>query len=293
MHHTEATFQGMDGVSLFFQSWSRSPSKSSMESRPGLPADQPKASLVIVHGVAEHSDRYTNLVEGLVPRGYALYAYDQRGHGRSPGQRGFIRSWSEYRRDLGAFLETVREQDTQLPVFLYGHSMGALVVLDYVLRHPDGLEGVIVSAAPIDSSKAASPFLVAAARLLSIIWPSFVIKSPLEPAQLSRDPRVVQAYQTDPRVFHTMTARWGTEYLDTQAWVRAHASNLNLPILMVHGDADQICLPEGSRWFFDQMTQPDKTLKVYPGWFHESHNEQGHAQEIDDIASWIEARIPK
>jgi alpha-beta hydrolase superfamily lysophospholipase len=278
MQHTEGTFQGIDGISLYYQTWETQV--------------KPKAGLVIVHGVAEHSGRYGNLVEGLVPAGFSLYAYDHRGHGRSPGKRGYIRSWSEYRSDLGAFLAKVRELVDDLPLFLFGHSMGALVVLDYILHEDANVNGAIVSAAPIDSSKAASAALIATARLLSSVWPTFPMKSPLNAAHLSCDQQVVDAYLGDPLVFHNMTARWGTEYLDTQAWVRAHAAALNLPILLIHGSADEICLVEGSHWLYERIDQPDKSLNVYPGGFHESHNEPGHDQEIEDIINWLDQRVP-
>jgi len=140
VHHTEATFQGMDGVSLFFQSWSRSPSKSSMESRPGLPADQPKASLVIVHGVAEHSDRYTNLVEGLVPRGYALYAYDQRGHGESSPAAVSLGPLEAA--DVGEALRMLAERELGERSVVWGVSMGAATALLAAARFAQ-IQGVI------------------------------------------------------------------------------------------------------------------------------------------------------
>lgn len=279
MENSTGSFQGSGDIQLFFQAW--------------LPDGAPKAGLVIVHGVAEHSGRYGNLVGALVAEGFALFAYDQRGHGRSPGRRGFIRSWSEYREDLDAFLSKIHSLTGNLPIFLFGHSMGALVVLDYCLHSDPDLRGVIVSAAPIDSSRAASPLLIATARILSRIWPTFSIKSPLNPAQLSCDQTVVQGYIDDPYVFHAMTARWGTEYLGTQAWVREHAAEWKLPILLIHGSADQICLAEGSRWFYDQIKIPDKSLKIYPGGFHESHNEPGHPREMQDITAWLDQHISR
>jgi alpha-beta hydrolase superfamily lysophospholipase len=164
-------------------------------------------------------------------------------------------------------------------------------VLDYILHEEAGVKGLILSAPPIDSSKAASPVLVATARAISGFWPTFSMKSPLNASQLSCDQAVVDNYLTDPLVFHTMSVRWGTEYLDTQSWVREHAAELDLPILLLHGDADEICLVDGSRWLFEQITHTDKTLKIYPGGFHESHNEPGHDLEIEDIVKWLDEHI--
>lgn len=279
MRHTEDYFPTHDGLRLFWQRWQ--------------PDDPAKAALIIVHGVAEHSGRYGNLVEGLLPKGYALYAYDQRGHGRSPGRRGFIRSWEEYRSDLRAFIRLVQGCEPGCPSFLFGHSMGALVVLDYLLSARDDLRGAIVSGVPLDSSQAASPALIAMARFMSRVWPTFTLKSRLNPSHLSCDSRVVQAYVDDPLVFKTMTARWGTEFLDTQSRVVARAGEIDIPLLLVHGEADQICLVDGVRRFYEDVASSDKDLIIYPGRYHETHNEPGHIREIEDIASWIEAHLPE
>lgn len=277
MHRSEETFQGQAGLELYSQSWH--------------PSGKTKAALAIVHGVAEHSNRYRNLVDGLVDQGYALYAFDQRGHGQSEGQRGYIESWSEYRLDFGTFLDLVRQREPSLPLFAYGHSMGALVILDYLLHGSNALAGVIVSASAIESSKATPPALVATARLLSRFWPTFSLSTPIDPSQLSCDARVVQAYQDDPTVFKILTVRWGTEYLNTQNWVKDHASGINLPILIIHGGEDMLCAPEGSQFIYDQVSSVDKTLIIYPSYFHEIHNEPGHATVIQDINTWIEAHL--
>jgi alpha-beta hydrolase superfamily lysophospholipase len=277
MHRSEEIFQGQSGLDLYSQSWH--------------PSGKTKAKLAIVHGIAEHSDRYLNLVNGLVEPGYALYAYDQRGHGKSEGQRGYIQSWSEYRADLDTFLNLIRERDPSVPLFLYGHSMGALVILDYLLHEPNGVQGIILSGSPIDSSQATSPALILTARLLSRIWPTFSMATPIQPAQLSCDARVVQAYQDDPSVFKVLTVRWGTEYLATQEWVKDHASEIDAPVLILHGGEDMVCAPESSEYLFEAFSSEDKTLKIYPSYFHEVHNEPGHVTVIEDINNWMDSHL--
>jgi alpha-beta hydrolase superfamily lysophospholipase len=277
MHRSEEIFEGQSGLELYSQSWH--------------PSGVTKAKLAVVHGVAEHSNRYMNLVNGLVEPGIALYAYDQRGHGKSEGQRGYIESWDDYRADLGIFLNRVWEAEPSLPLFMYGHSMGALVILDYLLHESNGFQGAIISGSPIDSSDAASPALILTARMLSRIWPTFSMTSPIQPSQLSCDARVVQAYQEDPDIFKTMTVRWGTEYLDTQEWVKSHAAEITLPILIIHGGDDMLCAPEGSEQIFSAISSEDKTLKIYPSYFHELHNEPGHITVIEDILNWIESQL--
>lgn len=277
MHRSEETFQGQSGLALYSQSWQ--------------PAGKTKAKFVIVHGVAEHSNRYLNLVNGLVEQGFAIYAYDQRGHGKSAGQRGYIESWDEYRADLTTFIHRVREDQPDFPLFLYGHSMGALVILDYLLHESDRFNGVIISGSPIDSSKAASPALIFTARILSRLWPTFSMASPINPSQLSCDARVVQAYQEDPSVFKTLTVRWGTEYLDTQDWVKEHAAEINIPILILHGGEDLLCAPQGSEQLYATISSEDKTLKIYPSYFHEVHNEPGYMTVVEDMLNWMESHL--
>lgn len=278
MQHSEGTFQGDASLELYYQSWQ--------------PQGEPKAVLVIIHGVAEHSNRYLNLVDNLLPENIAIYSYDQRGHGSSPGQRGYIESWSEYRTDLKRFLELVHQREPKLPVFVYGHSQGALIILEFLIQDTDHIAGIIVSGPPLDTTQAASPLLVVAAKFLSRVWPTFSFDSPINPAQLSCDVRVVQKYQDDPEVFKILTARWGTEYLNAQNRTREHTSDIDLPILILHGGDDSICDPQASQDLYDQVSSTDKTLKIYPSYFHEIHNEPGHITVVQDIEAWISERVP-
>ena len=278
MKHSEGTFQGDASLDLYYQSWQ--------------PVGESIAALVIIHGVAEHSDRYLNLVDNLVPGNITIYTYDQRGHGKSPGQRGYIESWDEYRADLRSFLELVHQREPNLPIFAYGHSMGALVILDSLLEDSNNISGTIISGAPIVSDDAASPLLVAAVKFLSRVWPTFSMASPIDASQLSCDAREVIKYQDDPEVFKVLTARWGTEYLKTQNAVRENVAAIDLPILILHGGEDALCDPEGSQYLYDHVISSDKTLKIYPSYFHEIHNEPGHVTVVQDIRDWIYERLP-
>jgi alpha-beta hydrolase superfamily lysophospholipase len=277
MKRFEGTFRGFGGRDLYGQGWE--------------PEGECRAVLAIVHGVGEHSGRYMNVVNRVVPCGFAAYGFDQRGHGRSPGRRGHINKWADYREDLRAFLQWTRERQSGRALFLYGHSMGALVVLDYALRHPEGLRGTIVSGAPLEPAGVAKPHLVFMARLLSRIWPTFPLALRLERAALSRDDAVVAAYAADPLVHDRTTARWGAESLATVAWVNAHARDLRMPVLILHGEADRINSAAGSRRFFDAVTFPDKTLQIYPGTYHEPHNDIGHDRVLDDVEEWMMERV--
>jgi len=273
MNHSEGTFQAAGGLELYYQKWQ--------------PERAPRAILAIVHGFGEHSGRYDTVVNHLISRGFAIYGFDHRGHGRSPGQRGHINAWDEYRGDVNAFLKTIRAQNPQEAIFLMGHSMGALIVLDYILRGPEKLAGTIVSGTPIEPVGFASPFLMAVARILSRIWPGCPIKIPLEAAMLSRDADVVAAYQQDPLVHSLATPRWGTESQKTIQWLKSHPQDLQMPILMIHGGSDPINTIAGCQDFFEKVSYADKQLLVYPGSYHEPHNDLDHKQVVEDLEKWL------
>ncbi len=274
MENREGSFQGIGGLELFCQSW-RGEGRS-------------RAALAIIHGFGEHSGRYMNVVNHLVPQGYAIYGFDLRGHGRSPGQQGHIESWEEYRGDVKNFLHMIFKQEPKQLVFMLGHSMGALIALDYILRDPTGLRGAIISGSPLEPVGVAKPFLVLLARVLSRVWPRFSMPLGLDPKGISRDTEVVKAYQADPLVHGKTTVRWGTEILKTIEWVKTHAAEVSIPLLLIHGGSDPLNSPDGTRNFFEKVTFPDKKMKIYPGSYHEAHNDLDYGQVMNDMAQWLE-----
>jgi alpha-beta hydrolase superfamily lysophospholipase len=277
MKEQSGTFAGAQGIRLYTKTW--------------LPDGEAKATLVIVHGVGEHIGRYQNLAAPLVRRGYLLAGYDQRGYGQSPGRRGYIRTWSEYRQDLAAFLTAARSLAPGRPLFIYGHSMGSLVVLDFILRDASGLSGAVISGTALDPKDAAPPHLVLAAKIISNIYPPFQMKVKLDGDGLTHDPVAARAFVEDPLVHPYRTVRWGTETLKTIKWIKAHAGQLSLPVLFVHGSQDEVVLVSGPQSFYEQVSFPDKTLIVYPGCKHEPHNEFCHAQVAEDIGNWMDKHL--
>lgn len=277
MDHDESTFSGHDGLALYYQCW-----------RPSA-GQPPRAVVAVVHGGGEHSGRYGNLVDCLVPAGFAVHAFDLRGHGRSPGPRGHINRFSEFREDVRAFLSFVRRAEPQGRLFLLGHSLGGLIVLNTVLHDPSGLAGVVASGAFI----AEMPFSrvkILMAKAMSSLVPRFTLATGLEVAALSRDPAVIEAYTHDPLVHGVGSARLGTELAAAIDWTQAHAADLALPLLMVHGGADRIAFPHGSRAFFEHVTVADKERHEYDGYYHEVFNEVGKEQVLADVANWLAAR---
>lgn len=274
--HAEGCFRAADGLDLYYQRW--------------LPAGEPRSAVVLVHGFNEHCGRYGRAVGALAAHGHAVYGFDQRGFGRSPGRRTYVERWAQYREDLGAFLHLVRREQGIRPLFLYGHSLGGITVLDYVLADAAGIRGAVCASAALEPAGVAKPYLVVTARLLSRAWPTLALDPKLDPGGLSREPAVVQAYATDPLVQHRATARFGTESLDAIASVKKRAARLAVPLLILHGEADRLNLPSGSRWLFESIRAEDKALRLYPGAYHELHNDLDAATVLADVCEWLEAR---
>ncbi|HEY3012737.1 MAG TPA: alpha/beta hydrolase [Gemmatimonadales bacterium] len=276
--HRDGWFAGYDGARLFYRAWLS-------------PTGPHRAVIVNLHGLGDHSGLYPSLGGHFPPRGIAVYAYDMRGNGRSPGQRAYLRSWQEYRGDLHAFIAKVREWEGDLPVFLLGNSLGGLVVLEYALHHPAGLAGVIAAAPPL-GKVGVPPILMALGRALSRILPRFSLQVGMDLTGLARDPSVVEAVLADPLFHRRGTARLSTEV--TAAITRVHegAGNLSLPLLILHGSADRMVPPDGSRAFFAKVRHPDREFKEYPEGYHGLFADFNNEEVLGDLERWIEARVP-
>ncbi|HEY9834292.1 MAG TPA: lysophospholipase [Stenomitos sp.] len=276
----QGTFQGSGGLELYYQSWH--------------PEGGVRAIFVIVHGLGGHSGLYGNIVTHLVPRNYAVYAFDLRGNGRSPGQRGYINTWTEFREDLRAFVQLIKTQHPEQPLFLLGHSVGAVIVLDYVLRCPSeasDLQGVI-ALAPALGKIGVPPFKLALGRLLSRVWPRFTLSTGIDLSTASSDPAVIAAYAQDPWRHTQGSARFATEFLATVAWIHEHAADLQVPLLILHGGADRVALPEGGCDFWQRVTILDKERQEYPGVYHEIQSDRNYQEMLTDLDNWLERHLP-
>jgi alpha-beta hydrolase superfamily lysophospholipase len=173
-----------------------------------------------------------------------------------------------------------------------GHSLGGLIVLEHVLHHPEGLDGVIASA-PGLSTEGVSPVAVLLSRILSRIWPTFSTSTGLDATAISRDPAVVDAYQDDPLVHDKATARFGTEAAAAIEWTLDHAADLEPPLLIIHGTGDRIIPHQASQAFFEHVPGPDKERHELKGYYHEVHNDVGWERAVTIVEDWIEHRVPQ
>ncbi|BAY60004.1 alpha/beta hydrolase fold protein [Calothrix brevissima NIES-22] len=274
MTHIEGTFTGAGGLNLYYQSWQ--------------PEGELRAIIAIVHGFGAHSGLFVDAVQHLLPRGYATYAFDLRGHGRSPGQRGHINSWAELREDLHTFLTRIQERGPSCACFLWGHSLGAAIAVDYALRFPQSLQGLVLTAPAL--GKVNLPVLqVALGRMLSQVWPNFSLKVSLDKNSKLHSANVI--HTQDPLRHEYGTARLAAEFFATEKWVESHASELQVPLLIMYSSADSITPPEGSMAFFQKVSLPDKECYEYPGDYHDFHLEVNYHKVLGDLVNWLEKHL--
>ena len=254
---------------------------------------RPTAALMNVHGLGDHSGLYAPLAETLAGAGLAVHGIDLRGHGRSPGQRAYVERWDDHLDDLDAFGRWVTQRHPDLPLFLMGHSLGALISLDYAIRRPGRLAGVIAVAPPL-GEVGVPPVLMIVGRLLARVWPRFSLNVGMDLSGLSRTPGVVEAITTDP-LFHRMgTARLAAEVPRAIARVHERAGELTVPLLLLHGLADRMVPPAGTQAFHARVADAapaalDVQLRLYEGAYHALFFDEDGAKVTADLLEWIGA----
>lgn len=276
MKHSEFEFKTFDGLSLFGQSWQ--------------PEDQSRAVICLVHGMGEHSERYAHVADALTQAGYTLISFDLRGHGKSSGPRGHIPSYEALMQDISFLLESANKKFPQLPFFLYGHSLGGNLVLNYVLRYKPQLKGVIVTGPWLRLAFEPPAFKVTLGKMMNKIWPSFSQSSGLDTKVLSHDPHVVRAYENDPLVHDHISARMFIGIYQAGQWALEHASEFSLPLFLMQGGADKIISVEAGREFAGKIKE-NCTLKIWDGLYHEIHNEPEKEEVFKFLIDWLDKKV--
>ncbi len=249
----------------------------------------PKAVICLVHGHGEHIQRYEHLAKALNQADYSMVGFDHRGHGQSAGKRGHTPSYETLLDDIDAFLTEIREYHPNVPYFLYGHSMGGNLVLNYALRRNPELKGVISTSPWIKLAFEPPAIQVFMGKVMDKIFPAFIQSSGLATTNLSRDPEVVRAYEEDPLVHDKISARLFVAMYESGLWALEHASEFPLPLYLVHGSADKITSATASREFAEKAG--DKvTLKIWEGFYHETHNEPEKEEVFKSLIAWLDAQ---
>lgn len=275
----DGRFTGAAGKQIYWQAW--------------LPDGEPTGVVVLVHGYAEHSGRYRHVADRLVSAGYATFAADHHGHGKSEGPRANVNRMSKVVADLDRVIRMAAAKHPELPVFLVGHSVGGLVTLDYVTKTSTGsrypLAGVAVSGTGIDISIVSAPERLLAA-VLSLLLPNLGV-IPMKSSDVSRDPQVVADYDSDPLNYHgRIKARTAAEVLSTADKVGDRLPEVDLPILITHGTHDKGAAVSGARLIAEKASSTDVTLKLYEGLYHEIFNEPEQDVVLGDLLDWLKAR---
>jgi acylglycerol lipase len=248
-----------------------------------------RATVALLHGLAEHAGRYAPLAQALNAPGIELIAIDLRGHGRAPGRRVWIDRFDDYLLDADALLaEATRNPE---PLFLMGHSMGGAIAALHAIEHPMAngrpLSGLILSSPALAPGRDVPRWMLALSQIISRVWPRFPAMK-IDATLLSRDRAVVEANQSDPLVHHgAIPARTGAEILVAMQRIERGRATLRTPLLVYHGTADKLTEPEGSRDFGAHAGSADKTLTLYEASYHETMNDLDRAQVIDALVSWI------
>jgi acylglycerol lipase len=271
MDETTGTFETGDGLELYTRTWT--------------PDSAPKRAMLIVHGLAEHSGRWDHVARFFADRGYAVAAFDLRGHGQSGGTKGHVGAFSDFLDDVQGIVESDLVR-TDLPWVLYGHSLGGFISTLYLSEdrpHPDA---AIVSAPALDADVPGA--LRAAAQVLGRVAPKVALPNPIDGEQLSRDDAVGKAYFDDPLVYTKATTRLALETFKAQGRVRSALASIDTPTLVIHGADDTLVPPSASA----PLASVDGIeRKVYPGLRHEMHNEPEQAQVLSEVAAWLDSAL--
>ncbi|HSV96427.1 MAG TPA: lysophospholipase [Spirochaetota bacterium] len=278
--HGTGTFIGKGGVEIYFREWM---------------SERPKGIVVLAHGLGEHSGRYANLIDRMQGSGVSFYALDHRGHGRSGGKRGHIASFMDYIQDLNVFMTQIKDEYGSLPVVLLGHSLGGVIAMKYALTYPAGPKALVLSSAGLVLAVKVPKWKKKMGLFFSRHIPALSMRNELDANDLSHDRQTVDDYVKDPLVHDQVTARWYTEFIAAGEECLRRASELRMPLLVIHGKADKMVDYRGSERVYASVSTParDKALFVFSGLYHETMNETPpeRTKVLDVLAGWITMRL--
>lgn len=275
MKHKEADFVGIYDTKIYYQTWS--------------PDDAPKGVVLVIHGYGEHSGRYMNVVNTLVPEGYTVWALDHRGHGKSGGRRCHVNRFSDFYSDVKMIEDLARKEYPDLPFHLVGHSMGSIISNHYMATQADQSKysSLTLSGTGAAPGPAINTVTQLMSKIFSVLLPKMSIPSGLDPQFISHDAKVVEDYITDPLVETKITPRLGNELMKHVSKMTDVASNLSVPTLMQLGSEDDAFHPDSWDDLYNSIASKDKEFKKYEGYRHEVYNEVKKEVPLGDLKDWI------
>nr|WP_245347305.1 alpha/beta hydrolase [Cohnella lubricantis] len=274
MRTEEGIFHGAGGYELFY--------------RAILPNTAPKAAVIALHGLGDHSGGMANMTQRLAEQGYAVYAFDLRGHGRNPGTRAYIRKWEEYTDDLHLFRQKVELEQPNSPLYLIGHSLGGAISIDYALRRSAGLAG-LAAIAPALTYEMKLPEKVLVA-VLSIVKPDFTVNSKPDFTALTKDPEARARLASDELRHYSVTPGLGRGLANAIKRIESSAHTLSLPFLLQYGLADPVTPPGKLRLFFDSIPSGDKRRIEYPDMLHRPYDDLERERFLADLTGWLDRK---
>lgn len=247
-----------------------------------------KGIVLIVHGIAEHLGRYEYVKNKLVKSGYGVYRFDNRGHGKSYGRKGYVKFFSEFIKDVDCIVDMIKSKYSELPVYILGHSMGGLITAQYGVEHGDKLAGEIISGAP-------TGYISLKTKLQSIKFP-YVLKGQVFnslSALISKDTKVVDDYRNDELVLKVTSVKLNLELSSASSKIKNNLKNYNCPCLILHGRDDKIVPCINALNFYKEISSEDKEIKIYDGLYHEILNENRKDDILACICQWLDGQIMK
>jgi acylglycerol lipase len=271
----ESSFAGVGGLKIHTRSWRAQ--------------GNAKAVIILIHGFNAHSGYMQGPGDQFAANGFAAYALDLRGRGKSEGERFYVEEFSDYLGDVDKLVEIARSEHPGLPVYVLGHSAGGVIASSYVFEHQQQIAGLVCESFALDVGL---PHLVQLAlQGLSHLTPHLHVFA-LNNADFSRDPKAVEAMNNDPLIAkESQPAETASEMLKAAERLKENMPRFTAPVLILHGTDDRATRPAGSQYFYDHASSTDKTLKLYEGHYHDLLNDVGKENVLEDIQNWLGKRI--
>jgi len=267
----------ISGIKLFAQEW--------------LPKENPKAIIILIHGMGEHSSRYEHVAQFFTDNGFIFMSCDRSGHGKSEGKRGHIAKYEFVLEEVKRLQQRALSKYPQLPVFLYGHSMGGGIVLNYAIRNPkSGFKAIVASAPLLKLAFEPPAFKIFLGKMMKNIYPGFSQENEINPNHISRDPAEVEKYKKDTLNHNRITAETAMGLLSWGDYALAHASELDIPTLLIHGSSDQLTSHQGTIQFHEKSKRNSEII-LYEGLYHELHNEPEKEKVLNDVLFFLNKHL--